>query len=117
MARGKAKKAAKAPPKAATGGRRRKRTETYHSYIYKVLKQVHPEIGISTKAMQIMNSLVMDIEERVGTEAGRLCKMNKKATLSSREIQSSVRLMMPGELARHAISEGTKAVTKYSTNQ
>ncbi|KAF8056588.1 hypothetical protein FPV67DRAFT_1431147, partial [Lyophyllum atratum] len=29
---------------------------------------------------------------------------------SSREIQTSVRLILPGELAKHAISEGTKSV-------
>ena len=37
------------------------------------------------------------------------------ATLSSREIQTAVRLMLPGELAKHAVSEGTKAVTKFSS--
>jgi histone H2B len=25
-----------------------------------------------------------------------------------------VRLLLPGELAKHAVSEGTKAVTKYT---
>ena len=35
--------------------------------------------------------------------------------LSSREIQTSVRLMLPGELSKHAVSEGTKAVTKFES--
>ena len=47
-------------------------------------------------------------------EAGRLARYNKKATLSSREVQTSVRLVLPGELAKHAVSEGTKAVTKFT---
>ena len=42
---------------------RRKRKETYSIYIYKVLKQVHPDTGISSKAMSIMNSFVNDIFE------------------------------------------------------
>ena len=92
-----------------------KRTESYSSYIYKVLKQVHPETGISKKAMSIMNSFINDIFERVATEAGRLSRYNKKATLSSREIQTAVRLVLPGELAKHAVSEGTKAVTKFTS--
>jgi len=33
---------------------RRRRKETYSIYIYKVLKQVHPDTGISSKAMSIM---------------------------------------------------------------
>ena len=31
--------------------RRKKRVETFSSYIYKVLKQVHPDTGISRRAM------------------------------------------------------------------
>jgi histone H2B len=111
---------AKAAPakKATTGGKgkRTKRTESYASYIYKVLKQVHPDTGISKKGMSIMNSFIKDIFDRIAGEAGKLATYNKKATLSSREIQTAVRLMLPGELAKHAVSEGTKAVTKFSSS-
>jgi histone H2B len=111
------KKPKKAPKVGADGkkARRKRRTETYSSYIYKVLKQVHPDTGISRRAMSIMNSFINDIFERIAGEAGRLTRYNKKSTLSSREIQTSVRLILPGELAKHAVSEGTKAVTKYTS--
>ncbi len=110
----------KAPSKAAkkpsdTKKRSKKRVESYSTYIYKVLKQVHPDTGISKKGMSIMNSFINDIFERIAGEAGKLATYNKKATLSSREIQTAVRLMLPGELAKHAVSEGTKAVTKFSS--
>ena len=95
--------------------RTQKRTETFSIYIYRVLKQVHPETGISKKSMSIMNSFINDIFDRIASEAGKLARYNKKMTLSSREIQTSVRLMLPGELAKHAVSEGTKAVTKFSS--
>ena len=114
MAKTPSKKAAKAPKKVG-GKRRSKRTESYSSYIYKVLKQVHPDTGISKKGMSIMNSFIGDIFGRIAGEAGKLATYNKKATLSSREIQTAVRLMLPGELAKHAVSEGTKAVTKFSS--
>lgn len=96
--------------------RKKKRTESYASYIYKVLKQVHPETGVSTKAMSIMNSFVADLFERIANEAGKLASYNNTKTLTSREIQTAVRLILPGELAKHAVSEGTKAVTKYSSS-
>ncbi|KAK0101509.1 histone H2B [Cadophora gregata] len=106
--------------KTSATGEKKKRTktrkETYSSYIYKVLKQVHPDTGISNRAMSILNSFVNDIFERVATEASKLAAYNKKSTISSREIQTSVRLILPGELAKHAVSEGTKAVTKYSSS-
>ncbi|KAJ4772207.1 Histone H2B [Rhynchospora pubera] len=93
----------------------KKSTETYKIYIFKVLKQVHPDIGISSKAMSIMNSFINDIFEKLATEASRLARYNKKPTITSREIQTSVRLVLPGELAKHAVSEGTKAVTKFTS--
>ncbi|ELU35579.1 Histone domain-containing protein [Rhizoctonia solani AG-1 IA] len=81
--------------------------------------------------MAILNSFVNDIFERIATEASskhstcsnrfvfltsylELASYSKKSTISSREIQTSVRLILPGELSKHAISEGTKSVTKFS---
>ena len=109
------KKAAKTPKKVG-GKKSAKRIESYSSYIYKVLKQVHPNIGISKRGISILNSFVNDIFERIALESSKLARFNKKATLSSREIQTSVRLILPGELAKHAVSEGTKAVTKFTSS-
>ncbi|THU89514.1 histone H2B [Dendrothele bispora CBS 962.96] len=109
-----AKKTASKPVDGEKKKRKKARKETYSSYIYKVLKQVHPDTGISNKAMAILNSFVNDIFERIATEASKLATYSKKSTISSREIQTSVRLILPGELAKHAISEGTKSVTKFS---
>ena len=110
---------AKSAPADGSGSKKRKgkRKESYAIYIYKVLKQVHPDTGISSKAMGIMNSFVNDIFERIATESSRLAHYNKKSTISSREIQTAIRLLLPGELAKHAVSEGTKAVTKYTSSK
>ena len=118
----KAKKEKKAPKEKKPKGdgekkkRKKKRSESYSIYIYKVLRQVHPDTGISSKGMSIMNSFITDIFDKIANEAGKLVRYNKKGTLSSREIQTAVRLILPGELAKHAVSEGTKAVTKYTSS-
>jgi len=96
--------------------RRKPNTTSFSSYIYKVLKQVHPDTGISKKSMVIMDSFVHDLFEQIASEAGRLARYNKRSTITSREIQTAVRLVLPGELAKHAVSEGTKAVTKYNSD-
>nr|O49118.3 RecName: Full=Histone H2B; AltName: Full=CaH2B [Capsicum annuum]AAB94923.1 histone H2B [Capsicum annuum] len=96
--------------------RAKKSIETYKIYIFKVLKQVHPDIGISSKSMGIMNSFINDIFEKLAQESSRLARYNKKPTITSREIQTAVRLVLPGELAKHAVSEGTKAVTKFTSS-
>ena len=110
------KPAKKTVKKGASGTKKKKaKVETYKIYIYKVLKQVHPDTGISSKAMSIMNSFINDIFEKIAGEASKLARYSKKPTVTSREIQTAVRLILPGELAKHAVSEGTKAVTKYTS--
>uniref|UniRef100_A0A9L0SPM7 Histone H2B n=1 Tax=Equus caballus TaxID=9796 RepID=A0A9L0SPM7_HORSE len=73
--------------------------------------------ALALLAMGIMNSFVNDIFERIAGEASRLAHYNKRSTITSREIQTAVRLLLPGELAKHAVSEGTKAVTKYTSSK
>uniref|UniRef100_UPI00358FA001 histone H2B, gonadal-like n=1 Tax=Myxine glutinosa TaxID=7769 RepID=UPI00358FA001 len=117
VAKKSSKKAFSKVSRKGPGKRRHRRKESYAIYIHKVLKQVHPDIRVSSKSMSIMNSFVNDIFERVASEASRLAHYNKRATIASREIQTAVRLLLPGELAKHAVSEGTKAVTKYISSR
>merc|ERR1711903_4837 len=109
---GKASKAKKAAP--AARKHRKARKETFSVYIFRVLRQVHEHTGISKRSMSIMNSFINDLFEKLCSEASKLVRYNKRNTLSSREVQTAVRLLLPGELAKHAVVEGTKAVTKYS---
>ena len=108
-----AKKVMKSAAPAKTMKRRRA-PESFKSYIFKVLKQVHPQTRISKMSIAIMNNLVVDTFDKIAVEAGRLCKMNKSMTISSRGVQSACRLVLPGELSKHAVSEGTKAMTKFT---
>ena len=89
------------------------RKESWASYIYRVLKQVHPETGISRKSMAIMDSFVQDMFDRIMAEARKLATANHRSTLTVREIQTAVRLVLPKELALHAVGEGIKAYGKY----
>jgi histone H2B len=78
-----AKKAVKKAPAGGDDKKRKRKTrkETYSSYIYKVLKQVHPDTGISNKAMLILNSFVNDIFERIASEASKLASYVRRACL------------------------------------
>lgn len=93
--------------------KKRRAPESYKSYIFKVLKQVHPQTRISKKGIAIVNSFVTDTFEKLAAEASKLCRMNKRDTMGSRDIQSAIRLVLPGELSKHAVSEGTKAMAKF----
>ena len=59
-----------------------------------------------------MRALHFGVRDLSLTASTELASYSKKSTISSREIQTAVRLILPGELAKHAISEGTKSVTK-----
>ena len=97
--------------------RRKRRSESYSTYIYKVLKQTHPDLGISRRGMSIMNSFVNEMFERIASEAGRLVRYNKKATLSAREVQTAVRLVLPGKLADYAVRYGRKHYSMYRSTE
>ncbi len=76
--------------------RRTRRKESYGIYIYKILKSDSKGTGISSKAMAVMNSFSHDIFEHIASEAGKLVLYNRKRTLGSREVQTPVRLVLPG---------------------
>lgn len=91
--------------------KREKSKENYGVYIYKILKQVHPEQEISSSAMSIMSSFINEIFDMIAAESAKQSVTN--GTLSSREIQQSVQLLLTGELAKHAVSEGTRVVVEH----
>ena len=97
------------------GGKRgRKPRRTWSVYVSRSLKAINKGLTLSSKTMKIVNSFVNDIFERVATQAGTLARVNKRRTLGSREIQTAVRLVLPAELAKHAMSEATKAIAKVA---
>ncbi|KAG6470305.1 hypothetical protein ZIOFF_071370 [Zingiber officinale] len=85
----------------------------YKRYVFRVLKQVHPGLGISARAMTVVDCMMGDMFERLANEASQLSTYSGRATLSSREVQGAVQLVLPGELGKHAIAEGSKAVANY----
>ncbi|NXM32694.1 H2B3 protein, partial [Oxyruncus cristatus] len=94
-----------------------KRKESFSVCIYKVLKKVHPDLTISSKAMSIMNSFIHDMFEHSASEASHLAQDSHRSTITSHKVQMAAWLLLPGELAKHAVSEGTKAVTKYTSSK
>jgi histone H2B len=92
----------------------RKGKRTWNTYVHRSLKQVNKNMSLSKRTMAVLNSFVSDLFERIANEAASLARINKKRTLGSREVQTAVRLVLPTELAKHAMSEGTKAVAKVS---
>lgn len=85
----------------------------FHLYVEKVRMQVHPDMGMNQAAKEMVNDFVLHMVHRVSCTVHSLLHLTHAQTVSARDIQSAVRMIIPGELAKHAVSEGTKAVTKY----
>ena len=100
--------------------------ENFEVYIKKVLKQVHPDTQISQSTVSLINFMVNKIGNSIVQESNRLIHpthyknlsshVDEKSTIGSREIQTSTKLILPGELVKHAVSQGTKAVTKFTSS-
>ena len=90
----------------------RKPKRSFSIYATRTLKALEPKATMASKTKKIINSFVNDIFDRLATQAAALARVNNKQTLGSREMQTAVRLVLPADLAKHAMSEGIKAVGK-----
>ncbi|XP_004412275.1 PREDICTED: histone H2B type W-T-like [Odobenus rosmarus divergens] len=97
--------------------RRCRRPNSFAAYFPRVLKQVHEGLSLSQKTVSILDSFVKDMFERIADEASRLARSSKCSTITTREIQTAVRLLLPGEIGKHAESEATKAIIRYTVCQ
>ncbi|EGV91545.1 histone H2B subacrosomal variant [Cricetulus griseus] len=85
----------------------------YSLYISRVLKEVVPMRGLSSNTVDIMNTLINDLFERIATEACQLMYFRKRCTLTLEDIQKAVYLLVPKKLAKSAVTFGSKAVHRF----
>ncbi len=103
--------------KAKQGVRRHKKhTKSFKSMIYKVLKQVHPEMGASQKGMKAVDDLTHDFLNNLVDQAKNLALAEGRKTIQMRDVQFATQLLLQGELAKHAVSEGLRAVAKFNAS-
>ena len=89
----------------------------YASYLRKLLDQIYPapdKIGISSVGMDAVNGIVLDLQDRLVEQAAKLARYQKKQTLSARHVQTACSLVMPPDLAKHAMKDGVAAANKYT---
>mmetsp|Transcript_5052 Transcript_5052/g.9023 ORF Transcript_5052/g.9023 Transcript_5052/m.9023 type:complete len:118 (+) Transcript_5052:39-392(+) len=102
-------KASRTPPSASPRKKaRRPPVRSWSRHIRKVLRQVQCDLGISRTAMDVMNCFLDDIFDRLASEASQLSRISGSKTLSGRDVLTAVRLVLPGELAKHALCECIK---------
>merc|ERR1712083_15876 len=103
----------KKKPRVSMAVAKRIKGENFKTNIYNVLKEIHPDTSLSTKSMAILNGMVIEYIDKIAHECDNLVRREQYKTVSKRTIESAVLLTIPGELGKHAIQEGEKAVVKY----
>lgn len=98
-------------------GRNHGKDTTYSRQIYKLLKCICPDLSINVVAMNIMNSFVEDLLERIATEASKLVHYSKKSTMGSNDIIAAAKLIISTpELRQHAI-QAAKRTIEYTNEE
>ncbi|XP_004586318.2 histone H2B subacrosomal variant-like [Ochotona princeps] len=85
----------------------------YSLYVNRVLKEVVPQSGMSSYTVEVMNSLINDIFERIAVEACNMMYFRNRCTLTPQDIQKAVYLLLPRKLAKSAVTFGSEAVHRY----
>ena len=103
-------------------GRCRRRLPCHHdnfssfaTYFPRVLRQVHRGLSLSHDSVNILDSFVKDTFERIAEEAGRRARNNKRRTITTEDIKTAVRLLLPGKLGKYAMSKATESLNTYHT--
>ncbi|ELP86594.1 histone H2B, putative [Entamoeba invadens IP1] len=103
------------PKKVADDSKKRevkKNFDSYALYISRVLRSVFPDIGITLPSVSVMDSFVRDVFERIAIDASALSRNSGKATVTQKEIETATKLILRGDLSKHALSEGNSAVLR-----
>ena len=90
--------------------------ERLQRFIYKIMKNVDPELGLSKKAMTAMNSIILDLYRKISREAATLSRSKGNTLLRAQDVQTAAKLSIPGEIRKHALSEGARALTMYRSS-
>eukprot|EP01056_Protomagalhaensia_sp_Gyna25_P001962 Protomagalhaensia_sp_Gyna_25__1961@NODE_2045_length_1330_cov_430_516654_g333_i2_p1_GENE_NODE_2045_length_1330_cov_430_516654_g333_i2NODE_2045_length_1330_cov_430_516654_g333_i2_p1_ORF_typecomplete_len167_score48_06Histone/PF00125_24/1_1e12TFIID18kDa/PF02269_16/0_00042CBFD_NFYB_HMF/PF00808_23/0_0011TFIID_20kDa/PF03847_13/0_0035CENPT_C/PF15511_6/0_013CENPS/PF15630_6/0_016DUF3408/PF11888_8/0_21DUF3408/PF11888_8/1_1e03_NODE_2045_length_1330_cov_430_516654_g333_i27071207 len=89
----------------------------FHSVIFKVFKETRGEtqIKISKDTVNVLNTIVHDLVERIGEEAGKLCKYTKHDTMKVRDLATAIRLVInTQELTTCMCKGGDEAVRRHA---
>ena len=108
-------------PGPRNGGIRKRRGVGVHTpkerkferFIYKVLKQSYKDLGIQSSTMKALNSILLELYDKFGATASQMSKSIGHQILSPQDVQSAAKLLIPGELQKHAVDAGSQALIRF----
>ena len=91
----------------------KKKRRTFKTYIRRVLRKIHPNLGLSRDAAEIINSLIEKVLADIAFESAKVTHFNKKQTFSVNHCKAVVKILFPGELKKQALQQGKISLQKF----
>ena len=103
--------------------------ESYNHNLNVILKELHPDLGITRDAKNNLSILLHLLLERLVKQSiallhprnykhpGKKLPEGNKKTLTVKEMSTSVRLIFPFMLRKYALNEGNKAVKRFQASE
>lgn len=95
--------------------RRKRHSRNFKLYIKRVLREVHPQLDISTTALNVMNDMVTDVMERFFAEAHTIILKERRSTVNATVMAFATRLLLSDGLKKYAHAKAIKSLTSYDT--
>lgn len=88
---------------------------SYRVFVHRILKAEHPNIGVGGPALTVLDKAVQYLIKMLMYHADVARRQEGVKTITSRHVQTAVRLWFPGEMAKRAVTAGTKILARYTT--
>lgn len=86
---------------------------SFSTYIYKVLKRVHTNKGMSTPALESLDSCMRIVANKLGEHARNFAITENLKTVNTREVEGAVKSLLPLSLSTSAVTFANDAVSKF----
>ncbi len=86
---------------------------SFSSYVYKLKKEYHPGVFIQKGSVTAINDIIARLCDNIVQEAANIARINKKRTISQREIRSAVHLVFTPLLAPRLVAACDTALQRY----
>lgn len=96
---------------------KKKKTRYFETYINKLLKSSESQTGITSNAKQQVNSAMCILARTLSKIAQNLTEISGKKTLSIKEVENSVLIVLSGDLKVDAIKNAQNSVVKFITEE
>ena len=91
----------------------RRAKPTYQNYIYKLFRIIGPELRISKKSIEVMNSFMYDMFDRISEHGFQFAKTRHRSTLGANEIEAAAKLILGQEIFKECEEKYKKCMQRY----